>query len=309
MSKVHWAIGAAGLGAAIGGALVAGNRYLDRRQNLRPEEVGAGEFCTLSNGWRIHFVSLGEGSPVVLLHGFMDTLESWRGNMNLLGQRHRVVALDMLGFGCSERILQPAYSLKEQSRVLAEFLDLQGIERAAIVGHSLGGALAAQFAYDYPNRVERLVLEDAAVYLRVPRVSSLVGRIPRFIPRGMIGLYSMNPVAIKAGLMNAFGDPSRIEEESIASRARGFRVRDTAEALMWMLDSPRDSDLPGSAGQLNVPTLVIWGEKDRVLPMSHGRRLQRDLPNARLVILEGAGHLPHEEMPEKVNQLLDGFLA
>ena len=169
MKTARWALGLAslGVGAAVTGALIAGNRHLDRRQTCTPEEEAEGEFCTLSNGWRLHFVSRGQGSPVVLLHGFMDSLQGWRGNVGCLAQRHRVIALDTPGFGCSERVLQPIYSLKQQARVLGEFLDLLGIERAALVGHSLGGSLAAQFTYDFPERVDRLVLEDAAVYLRI----------------------------------------------------------------------------------------------------------------------------------------------
>jgi pimeloyl-ACP methyl ester carboxylesterase len=310
VKRIRWAVGltSLGVGAAITGALVAGNRFLDRWQNLKAEEVAEGEFCTLSNGWRIHFVSKGQGSPVVLLHGFMDSLQSWRGNVGALAERHRVIALDTPGFGCSERVTQPVYSLKRQARVLGEFFDLQGIERAALVGHSLGGALAAQFAYDFPERVDRLVLEDAAVYLRVPRAGGLLSWVPPFIPRGALGLYSMNPTAIRTSLKNAYGDGSRLDDESVKLRARALRVHGTAEALVSMLESPRDSDLPGAVYKLDVPTLIIWGERDRVIPLAHGRRLQRDLPKARLAIIAEAGHLPHEEFPNKVNQLLNSFL-
>jgi pimeloyl-ACP methyl ester carboxylesterase len=310
MKAIHWAVGLAGLGAgaAMTGALFAGNRYLDRWQNLMPEEVAEGEFCTLSNGWRIHFVSKGQGSPVVLLHGFMDSLQSWRGNVGALAERHRVIAVDTPGFGCSERLMQPVYSLKQQARVLDEFFRLQGIERAAVVGHSLGGALALQFAHDFPDLVEKLVLEDAAVYLRVPRAGELLTWIPSFIPRGALGLYTMNASAIRASLKQAYGDGSRVDDESVEVRARFMRVQGTAEALMSMLASPRDLDLPGAATRLDVPTLIIWGERDRVLPLKHGRRLHRSLRNSRLAIIGEAGHLPHEEFPNKVNQLLTSFL-
>ena len=97
-------------------------------------------------------------------------------------------------------------------------------------------------------------------------------------------------------------------DESVEARARALRVRGSAEALVSMLESPQDSDLPGAVSKIDVRTLIIWGERDRVLPLSHGRRLQSELPNARLAIVAGAGHLPHEELPDKVNQLLSSFL-
>lgn len=297
-----------GIGAAVAGALAAGNRYLDWWESLEPEDAAEGEFCTLSNDWRIHFVSKGEGSPVVLLHGFMDTLQSWRGNIDQLANNHRVIALDAPGFGCSERAHGHVYSLKHQARVLAEFLDRQGVEKAALVGHSLGGALAAQFAYNFPWRVSQLVLVDAAVYLRVPRTTRLVGRIPAFITRGALGLYSMNGTGIRVSLKNAYGDSGRVQDESIQVRTRASRIRGTAEALVSMVGSMHDSDLPQAAASLDMPTLIVWGERDPVLPLSHARRLQREMHDARLAIVAGAGHLPHEEVPEKMNQLLSGFL-
>lgn len=310
MKTRYFVAGLSGLGvtAAIIGALAAGNRHLDQWENLKLEEIAEGEFCRLSNGWRIHFVRKGRGSPVVLLHGFMDTLQSWRGNIDALAEKYQVVALDTPGFGCSERPVQPVYSLKAQARVLDEFLSLQGIERATLVGHSLGGALAIQFAYDFPDRVEKLVLEDAAVYLRIPRAGQVLRKIPSFVPRGALGLYTMNPGAIRASLEQAYGDASRVDEESVQSRLRALRVRGTAEALTSMIATPRNSALPGAAARLNVPTLIIWGERDRVVPLAHGRKLLHEMHDARMEIVRGAGHLPHEEFPEMVNSLLVGFL-
>lgn len=292
------------------GALTAGNRYLDRWQNLSLEDAASGKFCQLANGWRIHYQAQGPdaGEPVVLVHGFMDSLSTWRQQMDALSVTRRVIAFDLPGFGNSERVTEPIYSLRRMSQLLAEFFDLQGITRAAIVGHSLGGALAAQFAYDFPDKVGKLVLEDAAVYLRVPLVNGHLSALPRFVWRGAFGLYSMRGVGIRAGLIGAFGNPVRIKEESVQYRTRALRVRGTPEALVALVESPRDSDLPGGVSQIVPPTLVIWGARDRTVPLAQGRRLRRELPNARLAIFSKAGHLPHEEFPQQVNTLLNGFL-
>jgi pimeloyl-ACP methyl ester carboxylesterase len=290
------------------GALVAGNRLLDRRQNLRPEEVAEGDFCTLANGWRIHFLARGSGSPVLLLHGFMDSLQGWRRIIGPLAERHRVLAIDTPGFGASERPIQLVYSLKQLAGVLEEFLRLQGVERAAVVGHSLGGALAWQFAHDFRDRVEKLVLEDAAVYLRVPRAARLLNWVPSVIPRGAFGLYPMDARLIRASLRQAYGDGSRVDEFSVERRVRDLRVKGTAEALISNLASPRDLDVHIAGSGLDVPALIIWGGRDRVLPLAHARRLHRELPNSCLAIVDEAGHLPHEEFPDKVNQLILDFL-
>ena len=256
----------------------------------------------------MHYTVKGEGKPVVLIHGFMDSLQTWRRNADVLAQTHRVYAIDVLGFGSSDRVHAPIYTLKAQAQILSEFFAAQTIENADVVGHSMGGALALQLAYDFPELVHKLVLIAPATYLYAAFPRHGLKPVPRHVSRGVLGLYEKiqgergNPVRI------AYGDPNRITQDSIELRTQMMRVRGTHDALISMSKSNRESDVPYRLKEVQVPTLIVWGKRDRVVPAMHAQWHYRELPNARLEWIDTAGHLPHEEEPEAVNKLLVEFL-
>ena len=303
-------MGALALGAVAGvwAALRYGNQYLDEFENVQHHAHASGDYFTTAAGWHMHYTVQGQGTPVVLIHGFLDSLQTWRRNVNLLAQKHRVYASDVLGFGSSDRVHAHVYTLKQQSSVLGEFFAAQQIENAAVIGHSMGGALALQFAYDFPDLVHKLVLIAPATYLYAALPRYGLKPVPRQVSRGVLGLYQKitgdrgNPVRL------AYGDPARITPDSIELRTRMMRVRGTHDALISMSKSAREADVPYRLKQVQVPTLIVWGKRDRIVPAMHARWHQRQLPNARLEWIETAGHLPHEEEPEAVNLLLSEFL-
>lgn len=294
--------------AGILAALRYGNQFLDRFEDTESDRYAEGQYMTTSAGWRIHFTVQGEGTPVVMIHGFLDSLQTWRRNVNAWSKNHRVYAIDVLGFGSSDRVRAPVYTLRQQAAWLKEFFDVQNIGQGDIIGHSLGGALALQFAYDFPGSVHKLVLVAPATYLyhSLPRYG-LKG-VPDSVSRGVLGIYEKmqgdraNPVRL------AYGDPRRITEDSVQIRNRMMRVRGQHDALISMSKSARESDVPKELHKVDVPVLIVWGRKDRVVPASHAAKHARVLPNARLEWIEKAGHLPHEEEPDTVNELVQTFL-
>lgn len=313
MSTATWkriGFGVMAVGAATGvyAALRYGNRFLDLFEDTAHDAVAEGEFVKTAAGWRIHYTVHGQGTPVVMIHGFLDSHKTWRRNIESVAQNHRVYAIDVLGFGSSDRVRDPIYTLKQQAGFLKEFFDAQNIEKADVVGHSMGGATSLQFAYDFPDSVHKLVLIAPATYLydAFPR-NGLAG-VPRSVSRGVLGIYERmqgdraNPVKL------AYGDPERITQDSIDIRNRMMRAKGQHDALISMSKSRREANVPQELNQVKVPTLIIWGEKDRIVPKHHAHRHLRALPNARLEWIETAGHLPHEEMPEAVNRLLLEFL-
>jgi pimeloyl-ACP methyl ester carboxylesterase len=187
-------------------------------------------------------------------------------------------------------------------------MEARGILSASVAGHSMGGAVAAQFAYDFPERVNKLIMIASAVYLRMPDTRGVLENIPRFISRGVIGLYSTRHHSIRAGLLNAYGDAQRLREEAVDVRARWMRVRGSADALVAQIASPRESDLPDALARIQAPTLLIWGDRDRVVPLAQGERLRETMPHAQLKVIETAGHIPHEECAAEVNGLMLDFL-
>lgn len=311
-SRMNWkriSLGVFAVGAVAGtwAALRYGNRYIDQFEDTGHEEIAEGEYCQTADGWHIHYTVRGEGSPVVLIHGFLDSHKTWRRNIAALSQNHTVYAIDVLGFGSSERVRAPIYTLKQQSGFLHEFFESQSIGCADIIGHSMGGALALQFAYDFPDSVHKVVLIAPATYLysRFPRNG--LKRVPRPVSRGVLGIYEKmqgdrsNPVHF------AYGDPARITEDAKDIRNQMMRVRGQHDALISMSKSKREADVPQALEQITAPTLILWGKRDRVVPISDAARHVNALPNAQLEILETAGHLPHEEEPDTVNSLITHF--
>lgn len=314
MNKVNLrrvGVGMIALGAAATGiyaALRYGNRFLDQFEDTAHDLAAEGDFVKMAAGWRIHYTVQGEGSPLVLVHGFLDSLKTWRRNVNVFAQTHRVYAIDVLGFGSSDRVRDPIYTLKQQAAFLKEFFDSQNIEKADVMGHSLGGALALQFAYDFPDSVHKLVLEAPATYLYAAFPRNGLRRVPRPISRGVLGIYEMMQGDRANPLRFAYGDTEQITDDSIQIRNQMMRVRGQHDALISMSKSKRESNVPKELNKVTVPTLIVWGSKDRVVPIQHAQKHFEGLPNARLEWIQGAGHLPHEEAPDAVNALVTDFL-
>lgn len=306
--KIGWGVVAAGAAAGVYAALRYGNRFLDKFEDTAHDEIAEGDFVKTAAGWRIHYTVQGEGTPVVMIHGFLDSHKTWRRNEHVLAHEHRVYTIDVLGFGSSDRVRDPIYTMKQQAAFLKEFFDAQKIEKADIIGHSMGGALALQFAYDFPDSVHKLVLIAPATYIYNALPRNGFRRVPRRITRGVLGIYEKMQGDRANPVRYAYGNPERITRDSIEIRNQMMRVRGQHDALIAMSKSKRDANVPQELHKVNVPTLIVCGRKDRVVPAQHAQNHLRELPNARLEWIESAGHLPHEEEPLVVNRLVKGFL-
>ncbi len=308
--RASFAVAALGASALAADYILAGRRRLREWETLSCADADEGGFVTLSDGAQMHYVARGEsGDPVIFIHGLMSSAHEWRKNIDALAQAHRAYAIDLVGFGFSSRVSEPCYSLRYFAQTVREFMDAQGLARASIVGHSLGGAVALQFAYDYPARTDRLVLLAPGIYL-VKYVGPIryAAQVP-YLPRALMSLVVCNPRAQRVSFRNALGQVGRVDEETLSIRMRSTRVRGTLDALLAMATSPHASDMLLRVGDIQTPALVIWGDGDLVVPLRHGKRLAREMPHAELVILEGAGHLPNEEFPEVVNRAITEFLG
>lgn len=273
------------------------------------------------NGLRVHYKETGEGEPaLVLLHGFAASTFSWREVMGPLGEDRMVVAFDRPGFGLTSRPLpgewsgQSPYSAESQVDLTIRLLDALGLERAVLVGNSAGGTIAALTALEHPERVEALVLVDAAVYstgglpdwlvpvLRTPQMR----RVGPLITRRIQGW----------GLdfaRSAWHDPSRITPEIWAGYLRPLQA-DNWDRGLWELTAAGHSlALPERLDQIGVPTLVITGDDDRIVPPADSVRLAAALAEATLVVIPDCGHVPQEECPaaflEAVTEFLDSLPA
>jgi pimeloyl-ACP methyl ester carboxylesterase len=298
----------AGAAALAAGAVVVdrlAQRAIERFETLDPDtaELPGQRFWV--RGVALHYVEQGQGFPVLLIPGFLGSTFSFRHTLPALAERFRAIAVDLPGFGYSDRGTHVEYSAGNWVSLLAEFLRRQGIGRAVVLGHSLGGGVAQRLAIEEPELVERLVL--------VGSISA--AEPPRLPPRGTGRLYRMGQAWVmpRRGAVRWFArqsafDPTFMTDEVIEGYWRPSRLPGSAAVVRKMgYDLRRDGRLELS--RIAAPTLLIWGEADRVVDLKVGRRLAAQIPQARLEIVERAGHLPLEEQPEVCNRLLLDFLG
>ena len=263
------------------------------------------------DGMQVHLRDQGprdDPAPIVLLHGTSASLHTWEGWVAALQNKRRVISLDLPGFGLTGPFLDGDYRMAHYSAFLANVLDLLQVPRAVVAGNSFGGQLAWQFALDHPQRVERLVLVDAAGYprnatsipigFRLAQIPALAPLMDNLLPRAMI----------EASLRNVYGDPSQVSDELID---RYFEL--TLRAGNRQALRQRFTQADGGSGytriaELNVPTLIIWGGRDQLIPPVNAERFQRDIEGSRVVLFDDLGHVPQEEDPARTVAVLQTFL-
>lgn len=251
------------------------------------------EHVTAVDGTRIFHREAGRGLPLVLLHGGGGTGKAFWHQLQALGERFRVIAPDMPGFGKSDWAVG-ATTPDGLAPVLWAWADALGLDRLALGGNSMGGRVALAMALFAPERVVRLVLLDA-VGVAVP------------------GVQPLNPLTVPPSefVRTMVYDPDHYR------RVTPYRTLEDAQELnagraafaRYLAASPVGPDRSADLARLTMPTLLIWGRHDRVVPLALGEALAERLPNARLVVLEAVGHLPHIEAAGAVNQLLADFLT
>lgn len=259
-----------------------------------------------AGGFRLRAVRAGEGRTVVLLHGFGESLMSWRGVLDRLATHADVIALDMPGFGLSTKATS-GYSPDSLAATVLRALDTLGVQRAVIVGHSLGGAVAAAIARLAPARVEGLVLVDAAV-LATPVVLPESPPDTNMPAPGLIaGIAEYEALRLR---FTPVHDGSWMLEPDSASAA--YSPAGDSLYTVGLQAVLREFDFAslngGRAGQIAQRTLVIWGALDPLFSVSLGETLSARIPNAQLSVISRSWHRPHVERPERVAELIVQFL-
>jgi pimeloyl-ACP methyl ester carboxylesterase len=295
---------------ALTGVALVGLNALVRRAASKREDVDLetadvpGSFIDI-DGRRVHYVDSGRGEPVLLIHGWNGSTFDLRYTIPELAQNHRVIAIDLLGYGFSARPADGDYSVGGLADFILRVMDRLHVDRATVLGHSMGGAIAMQFALRYPERVDRLVLVSSATPKEMLRARTL-----GLLVRPLVPLLSLllRESAVRRGLLAAVHDPALVTPEMLEGHFRPLRVKGHMRAQSKQL-SDRHKDPPYDPRQIRQPALLLWGEHDRVVPLSTGLELAELIPNAQLAIIRSAGHLPLEEQPVDCNNLLMAFLS
>lgn len=254
---------------------------------------------------RIRYVDTGHGPTVVLIHGLAASMYSWRRTILPVAQAgFRVIAFDNRGFGFSGKPGR-GYGNEAYVGLLFQLLDSLGVREAVLVGHSMGGAIAAEAALARPARVRGLVLVDAAgLSVRWP----FMLRVAHW-PIVGIAFDRLRGRSATAGILKAlYGTPSHVTGEDIDQYYAPIAEPGFAHSLRGVLSQFRFDALQGRLGRLATPTLVIWGTADRLIPAGVGQTIADQIPGALLVRFPGIGHAVPEEAPEAFNEALLAFL-
>jgi pimeloyl-ACP methyl ester carboxylesterase len=255
------------------------------------------EFLELA-GLRVHLRDEGrrdDPRPVVLLHGTSASLHTWDGWVAVLAPERRVVRVDLPGFGLTGPAADGDYRIERYVEFVTALLDALGIERCVLAGNSFGGWVAWETALAVPDRVAALILVDSAGYplesqsvpigFRIARIPLLNRLMQVTLPRGLI----------ESSLRNTYGDPSRVTPE-LVDRYYELTLREgNRAALANRFAAGRHSGHTARLADLQVPTLILWGGRDRLIPPAYGEQFRSDIAGSRLVVFPALGHVPHEE--------------
>ncbi len=272
------------------------------------KKYATGKFIVL-DGYSTYYIEKGEGEPVILLHGFFYDSYMWNKNIDALAERFKVYALDLWGFGYSTR--EPMnYGYPLFATQLLEFMDALDIQKASLVGQSMGGGTCILFCIQHRKRVNKIILVDAA---GMPNPLPLLGKIANLPKVGefMLGFKSnfFPEMTLKSTFMY---DKEFITNSYLENVTRFHKIKGTTEVLLKILRKQFFDTLSEEIhklGEMDVPILIVWGRQDKAISVERGQQMHKILKTSRLEILEQAGHCPHDEQSRRFNQLAVDFLS
>jgi pimeloyl-ACP methyl ester carboxylesterase len=255
-------------------------------------------------GARVRYVDKGEGPPVVLVHGFASSLETWDAVIPTLVKKHRVIALDLKGFGWTDRP-EGDYSPWAQAKIVRAVMERRGIERAAIVAHSWGSSVVLALALGAPERVTRIALYDAWVFEdQIPTFFRLARR--EAVGDFLFGVYYKERPDERLAL--AFFDPTILNEKLAEDVERSLERPGTVAAALAATRGQQFAEVEKRYRTIDKPVLLLWGREDVVTTLDFGERLSKELPRARLVVYPRCGHFPMIEAAAASTTELAKFL-
>jgi len=249
---------------------------------------------------------LGEGKPILMIHGFPGSHVDFQELAELLSSNRRIYMIDLPGFGLSTASNKGDYSEKGYADLIVDLMDLLNIEKADVIGHSLGGEVGLNIAYYYPERMESLIVIDASPYGERDFLPDFVSSSKILSWFAMRFFYQTYPIQ-RYIYLRRLGNQSNFKSEEFG---KYFALVDRMP-VSFLYEFMRDKDrgpFSQSLGEIDCSTLILWGEYDRISPPDYGEKLSRELSESILTVIEGAGHAPFIEYPKRVAEEITGFL-
>lgn len=291
---------------AVGIAVLAFLLYAPDKPRATLEAAYPGDYRTV-DGLRLRLRDTGprDAPPVILLHGFGASLDTWEPWAQALSTRFRVIRFDLPGFGLTGADPTDDYTDARAMQLLLALMDQLGIERVSLMGNSLGGRIAWTFAADHPDRVARLVLvspdgfaSPGFAYGKAPEIPLMMQALPYVAPRSML----------RANLAAAYARPDALSETTLTRYRDMMLAPGVRSAILARMGQTVLRDPVPILARIKAPTLLLWGEKDGMIPVGNAKDYLAHLPDATLVRLPGLGHLPFEEDPARSLVPVERFL-
>jgi pimeloyl-ACP methyl ester carboxylesterase len=270
-----------------------------------------GEFVDVG-GARLYYYAAGtrgSGEPIIFLHGFPTSSHLWREVVPLVSSGHRMVVVDLLGYGRSDRPQKRDVSIKGHGDRIIALLDALRITYAAIVGHDVGGGIAQYIAVRYPARVSRLCLVNSVAFDDWPTRDVKVAKASLPLTRHLPATWILS--ILRTDLQRGYAEQER-GSHSVEQYVLPFATpegRDTLVEHLTALDPAETMALAPRLKDIPAPTAIIWGEHDPFLPISIGRRLHESIPGSTLDVVPEVRHFTPEEAPERTATIIGGWLA
>lgn len=264
------------------------------------------------DGMQVHYRDEGKGFPIVLIHGTASSLHTWNDWTTELTQTNRVIRMDLPAFGITGPNKNADYSIKAYTQFLHQFLTKINVDKFYIAGNSLGGNIAWNYAAEYPEKIEKLILVDASG-LPTNKPQPAIFKMAKTPILSSLFLYVTPKMFIKKNMKEVYGDETKINDD-LVTRYHKMALR-VGNRQAFIDRAKIDFKLGGKANleklkSIQTPTLLIWGAKDNWIPLkSVGIKMDSILPNSKLVVLENSGHVPMEENPEESLVIFKEFLT
>ncbi len=284
-------------------------QFDDVLQPVHFQPVGAGDDAV-----KLAVHESGHGKPLILIHGLGASSYTWHKIAPQLARTYRVIAIDLKGFGESDKPLDARYSIFDQARLIEDYITRNKLRGATLIGHSYGGGVALAVALKLRDagayRIKKLVLIDSIAYRQPLPIFFQLLKTPVI---GEIGLSLVPPeVQMERALSIAYYEDSKVTEETVKTYASALHSEGGRHALLYTinnLDPAQADEVSKHYKELTLPALVLWCDHDKIVPLRIGKRLIQDLPNARIDVIEDCGHIPHEEQPAVTLGAIQEFLA
>lgn len=281
---------------------------------MHDSEVQMETVNTPAGALRLAVVDKGQGKPILLLHGFATSSFTWHEIIPALSKTNRVIAVDLRGFGASDKPIDDHYSVFDQVEAINAFIEKENLRDLTVVGHSFGGgitlALALKAQAQRQPRVRNIILVDSIAYRQPIPIFFRLLQVP------MVGEVSMTlvPPEVQAtqGLRLAYYDRTKISSQAVAEYASTLYSPAAKHALTKTVEQLIPDNIDDIAARyktIRFPTLILWCQSDKIVPIPLGRRLHEEMPTSELVVLADCGHMPQEEKPEDTVRAIQVFLA